>query len=81
TGLRVAVHTDAGCGSATDPEVAAAADAAAAVLESAGARVERITPFMDQELLIDIDRFWRVRSWADFKALDDADRRRILPYV
>ena len=81
TGLRVAVHTDAGCGSATDPEVAAAVDAAAAVLESAGASVERITPFMDQELLIDIDRFWRVRSWADFKALDDADRRKILPYV
>lgn len=81
TGLRVAVHTDAGCGMPTDPEVAAVIDSAAESFAAAGARVERIAPFMDEGLLADVDRFWRVRSWVDYAALTIEQQRRILPYV
>ncbi|WP_101651393.1 amidase [Brevibacterium ihuae] len=80
-GLRIAVHTTAGCGMGTDPEVAAAVDAAAERFAAAGAEVERIEPFMDEGLLSDVDRFWRVRSWVDYSALGIEDQRRILPYV
>ncbi|MYM20613.1 amidase [Brevibacterium sp. 5221] len=80
-GARIAVHTDAGCGSPVDPEVAAAVDAAAERFAAAGAQVTRIDPFMDEELLADVDRFWRVRSWADLRALPVAEREKILPYV
>jgi aspartyl-tRNA(Asn)/glutamyl-tRNA(Gln) amidotransferase subunit A len=80
-GKRIAVHTDAGCGMPTDPEVAAAVDAAARLFEAGGAEVTRIEPFMNERLLHDVDRFWRVRSWADYKHLTPEDQRSILPYV
>ncbi|GAA4285071.1 amidase [Brevibacterium daeguense] len=80
-GKRIAVLTDAGCGMPTDPEVAATVTAAAGLFEAEGAEVTSIEPFMDERLLNDIDRFWRVRSWADYKRLDSDDQRKILPYV
>ncbi|MCQ9387332.1 amidase [Brevibacterium sp. 50QC2O2] len=79
--LRVAVHTDAGCGLPTDPEVAAAVDAAADLFAAAGATVTRIEPFMDGELLGHTDVFLRARSWGDLKALPVHERSRILPYI
>lgn len=80
-GLRIGVHTDAGCGEGTDPHVASVVRATADALSDAGAEVVEIAPFMDEDLLADVDRFWRVRSWADFSALDLDDQRRILPHV
>lgn len=80
-GLRIGVHTDAGCGEATDPHVASVVRATADALSDAGAEVVEVAPFMDEGLLADVDRFWRVRSWADFSALDLDDQRRILPHV
>ncbi|SMY12477.1 amidase [Brevibacterium jeotgali] len=80
-GLRIGVHTDAGCGEGTDPHVASVVRATADALSDAGAEVVEIAPFMDEGLLADVDRFWRVRSWADFSALDLEDQRRILPHV
>jgi aspartyl-tRNA(Asn)/glutamyl-tRNA(Gln) amidotransferase subunit A len=80
-GLRVAVHTDAGCGMPTDPEVAAVVDAAAALFERGGAHVERIAPFATEELLHELDLFLRLRSWIDVKALPVAARDRVLPYI
>ncbi|MGI5132006.1 amidase [Pseudonocardia sp. CA-107938] len=80
-GLRVAVHTDAGCGLPTDPEVVAVVDAAAALFERAGAHVERIAPFASEELLHELDVFLRMRSWVDVKALPMAARDRVLPYI
>lgn len=80
-GLRIGVHTDAACGEATDPDVAAVVAATAAALSDAGADVVEIPPFMDAELLSDVDRFWRVRSWEAFSALSLEDQRRILPHV
>lgn len=80
-GLRIAFHTDAGCGMPTDPQVAQVVEDAAGVFATAGARVERITPFMDQDILDDVDLFLRTRSWADLKALPAGERTKILPYV
>ncbi|WP_084500099.1 amidase family protein [Brevibacterium album] len=80
-GLRIAWHTEAGCGTETEPEVAEATAAAAALLAEAGAEVVEIPPFMEPALLADVDRFWRVRSWADFRLLSADDQRRILPHV
>lgn len=80
-GLRIGVHTDAGCGEATDPDVAAVVAATAAALSDAGADVVEIPSFMDPELLADVDRFWRVRSWEAYSALPLEDQRRILPHV
>ena len=80
-GRRIAVHTSAGAGMPVDPEVAGVIDKAAALFERAGAQVERIEPFVDDELLRLVDLFWRVRSWNDYAALDSDDRRKVLPYV
>jgi aspartyl-tRNA(Asn)/glutamyl-tRNA(Gln) amidotransferase subunit A len=80
-GLRVAVHTEAGCGMPTDPEVAAVVDAAARLFEQGGAHVERIAPFATEELLHQLDTFLRMRSWVDVKALPVAARDRVLPYI
>lgn len=80
-GLRVGLQLDAGCGAPLDPEVEAVVAAAAQVFAAAGAVVEPLDPFIDDELLTDMDRFWRVRSWVDFKALSEDDRSKILPYV
>lgn len=79
--LTVAVHTDAGAGLATDPEVAAVTRHAAEALQEAGARVEWMPPFLTEELLAHVDRFLRVRSWADYRALPPEGRGRILPFV
>ncbi|WGW10784.1 amidase [Saxibacter everestensis] len=81
TGLRIAVHTDAGCGMDTDPETAAAIDAAAEAFRAGGATVERIDSFMTPGMLVDLDRFWRVRSWVDYQNLSLENQRKILPYV
>ncbi|MEU5055253.1 amidase [Streptomyces sp. NPDC001939] len=80
-GLRVGVHLDAGCGEPADAETVAAVRRAAEVFEAAGAVVEPVEPFMTQDLLDDLDLFWRVRSWNDFRALTPEARRRVLPYI
>lgn len=80
-GLRIAVHTDAGCGLPTDPAVAAAVEDVARTFERAGAHVERIAPFASEELLHELDVFLRMRSWLDVKALPVARRDLVLPYI
>ncbi|WP_432479730.1 amidase [Nocardioides sp. GXQ0305] len=80
-GLRVALHLDAGCGAAVDPAVADAVRRAATCLEQAGAVVEELGPFVEQELLDALDRFWRVRSWADYSRLPADAQHRVLPYI
>ncbi|MET8472298.1 amidase [Streptomyces sp. NPDC006422] len=80
-GLRVGLHLDAGCGGERDPQVVAAVRRAAEVFEAAGATVEPLEPFLTQELLDDLDLFWRVRSWNDFRALPTEAALRVHPYV
>jgi len=80
-GLRLGLQMDAGWGLPVDPEVAAAVQAAARMLEGAGAVVEPLPPFSTREMVDGIDRFWRMRSWLDFEALPPARREQVLPYI
>ncbi|MGO2184346.1 amidase family protein [Brevibacterium aurantiacum] len=43
--------------------------------------VETIDAFIDDELLRDMDLFWRVRSWGDLRALPVQEQALILPYI
>ncbi len=79
--LRVGLHADAGCGLATDPEVAATIEAAGAVFADAGATVEQIGPVITAAHLAQLDLFLRARSWLDLTRLDPAARARVLPYI
>lgn len=80
-GLRVGIHLDAGCGTPADSSVLEAVNRVAGLFEAAGAAVEPIAPFMTQELLDDLDLFWRVRSWTDYQALPVESKQLVLPYV
>lgn len=79
--LRIAVHTEAGAGTATDPEVAAVTESVARACAVAGAAVSWIEPFHDDALLAHVDRFLRVRSWVDFDALTPEAQGKIHPFV
>lgn len=79
--LRVALQLDAGCGQAPDPEVLAAVQAAAALFEQAGAVVEPLAPFIDEDMLRGLDDFWRTRSYADLEELAPGHREMVLDYI
>lgn len=80
-GLLVGLQLDAGSGAEVDPEVAAAIQGAAELFAAAGATVLPVAPFMTPGMLEGIDAFWRTRSWADYKGLDEAAQASILPYI
>lgn len=81
TGLRVAVHVDAGAGLETTPEVAEAVLAAAKVFERAGATVEVIPSFLTPELLDGFDTFFSARSRSDITNLSPEKRAVVLPFI
>ena len=80
-GARIALVTDAGAGMATDPEVARAVESAASTLGQAGAHVEPIGPLITEAMLSGLDRFWRMRSLRDLRALPPENQERMLPYL
>ena len=80
-GMRVALWTEAGYGVEPAPEVVAVIEETARRLAAAGARVERIGPWLTQDLLDGVDRFWQARSWADFARLDPDAQQRVHPYI
>ncbi|HEX3780111.1 MAG TPA: amidase [Pseudonocardiaceae bacterium] len=80
-GLRIGLLHDAGAGLPVHPEVAAAVSAAAGVFESAGAIVEPVEPFFTQEILDDLDLFWRVRGWEQFRSFSHERQNLVLPYI
>ena len=80
-GLRVGLVLDIGCGGPVAPEVRAEIERAARDFEAAGAIVEPIAPFLTQDMLDGLDRFWRTRSWIDIKALAPERRAKILPFI
>jgi len=79
--LRIALQTDAGAGACPDPEVLAAVEAAAELFAATGATVERIGPFINQDMLDGLDNFWRTRSWADYRELSPSEQDKVLPYI
>lgn len=78
-GLRIGLQLDAGCGIAIDPQVLPPVEAAARAFEAAGAVVEPLDPWMNDALLQDLDRFWRLRAARDLAALSPEQRARVLP--
>jgi Asp-tRNA(Asn)/Glu-tRNA(Gln) amidotransferase A subunit family amidase len=80
-GLRLGLLRDIGSGTKAEPEVLAAVEAAAAILESAGASVAPVTPFVTPAMIDGLDRFWRARAWADIGALGSEAQARVLPYI
>ena len=55
--------------------------AAARLLESAGARITPMRPFFTREMLDGLDHFWRMRSYLDLQALPPAQREKLLPFI
>lgn len=80
-GLRIGYQREAGCGTAPDPEVSAAVEAAAKLFESAGAIVEPVDPFLTPEMLNGLDRFWRTRFMDETRTLPPERYDKILPYI
>lgn len=80
-GLRIGLLLEAGCGLAVETEVRAAIERAAQLFERAGAVLTPMKPFMTQGMLDGMDHFWRMRSYADMKALAPAVKARVLPYI
>ncbi|MFK5633451.1 MULTISPECIES: amidase [unclassified Ornithinimicrobium] len=80
-GLRVGVWTRAGYGVEPDPEVTAATRAVADRLERAGAEVVEVAPWLTQDLLDGVNRFWQVRSWSELSRLSPERQAMVLPYV
>src|SRR5271170_3767406 len=80
-GLRVGLLLDAGCGVPPTPEVKAAVQRAAKDFEAAGAHVEPLKPFLTQDILDGLDRFWRIRGLIDMDRLSAERRAKILPFI
>ncbi|WP_445681210.1 amidase [Radicibacter daui] len=80
-GLRIGLMLEAGCGLETDPEIAAAVEAAARRFEAAGAIIVPVPGVLTREMLDGLDDFWRARFWGDMEKLDEASKAKILPYI
>ena len=80
-GLRIGLLLEAGCGLGVEPEVKAAVEHAARLMEAAGATIVPMQPFMTQTMLDGMDHFWRMRSHIDLQALPAARRDKVLPYI
>jgi Asp-tRNA(Asn)/Glu-tRNA(Gln) amidotransferase A subunit family amidase len=80
-GLKVGLLMEAGWGQVVEAEVAAAVQAAAHAFAQAGAHVEPLAPFSTRAMADGMDRFWRMRSWLDIRALPPERQARVLPYI
>ena len=80
-GLKIGLLLDAGCGLAVEPEVRAAVENAARLLEAAGAIVTPMKPFMTMAMLEGLDHAWRMRSYIDLNALAPEKKTAVLPYI
>ncbi len=80
-GLRLGVLLDMGVGTAPTPEVRAAIEAAARLLEAEGAAVESVAPFGDAAMLDGLNRFFQARSCTDFLGLAPERQAKVLPFI
>jgi aspartyl-tRNA(Asn)/glutamyl-tRNA(Gln) amidotransferase subunit A len=79
--LRVGFMPDMGVGLAVDPQVRAAAEAAATALAGAGCTLESIRSFLTDEMFDGMCRFFEARSYNDFMQLPAPKRERVLPFI
>ena len=80
-GLRIGFLLEVGCGYPTSGPTRAAVEHAAREFAAAGAIVEPLVPFLTQEMLDGLDRFWRMRAFIDFRATPPERRQKILPFI
>ena len=80
-GLRIGLLLEAGCGYPTSAPTRAALERAAQDFAAAGAVVEPLAPFLTQDMLDGLDRFWRMRALIDFRATPPERRQKILPFI
>jgi len=80
-GKKLGLLLDMGMGIRPEPEVRRAIEAAAKAFESAGAIVEPVAPFLSDETLESVDRFFAARLLADVGLLPPERQGRILPFV
>jgi aspartyl-tRNA(Asn)/glutamyl-tRNA(Gln) amidotransferase subunit A len=80
-GLRLGLLLDMGVGTPPTPEVRAAVEAAARLLEGEGAVVEPVPPFGDPAMVDGLNRFFQARSCADFLAMPPERQAKVLPFV
>ncbi|HEU4458483.1 MAG TPA: amidase [Methylibium sp.] len=80
-GLRLGVLLDGGWGLPLDAEVRAVVEAAARRFEAAGAIVEPLAPFTTPTMAAGIDRWFRLRTLVDLRALPAGRRSRVLPFI
>jgi len=80
-GLRIGFLDDMRVGLAVDPQVKAAARAAADALAAAGAQVEPMEPFLTADMLAGMLVFFEARSYNELMQMSDAQRSRSLPFI
>ena len=79
--LRIGFLPEMKAGMPVDPEVVAAAQAAANALREAGAQVEEMESFLTPELLDGMSRFFEARSHNDFVQLPPQKQAKVLPFI
>ena len=79
--LRIGFLPDMGVGLEVQPQVRAAAEAAATALAGAGCAVESIRSFLTDEMLDGMGRFFEARSYNDLLQLTAGKREKVLPFV
>ena len=79
--LRLGLMLEAGFGFPVEPEVKAAVTGAAKRFAAEGAEIIEVAPFLTREMMAGLDMFWRVRAWADIKALPAARAAKVLPFI
>jgi Asp-tRNA(Asn)/Glu-tRNA(Gln) amidotransferase A subunit family amidase len=80
-GLRIGLLLDAGWGLPVDAATRVAVLDAARRFESAGAIVTPMEPISSRAMVGGLDRFWRLRAWADLQAMQPERRALVLPYI
>lgn len=79
--LKIGFLPDMKAGLPVHLEVRAAAAAAAKALEAAGAKVEEMPSFLNEELLDGMARFFEARSYNDYCMLPPAKQAKVLPFI
>lgn len=80
-GVRIGLLLEAGCGLPVDAEITSAVLRAAKLLESVGAIVDVMQPFLTRTMLDGMDHAWRMRSHLEIAALPPQRRDAVLPYI
>jgi Asp-tRNA(Asn)/Glu-tRNA(Gln) amidotransferase A subunit family amidase len=80
-GLKIGLLLDAGCGDRPRTDVRAAVERAARDFAAAGAIVEPLAPFLTQDMLDGLDRFWRMRQLIELKAAAPERRAKTLEFI